>query len=187
MAEKEKAKILEREYIIPLRAKRMHVPRFKKTPKSVKIVKEFLAKHMKVPERDLDKVKLDRYVNEYLWARGIKNPPHKIKVKATKEGDIVKVELVEMPTKLKFKKAREDKKKLESEKKAKPKKAEVEKKEETAEKKEITEEKKAEEKENKSAVVEAGEAEEKEEHREEKQDKKITEKLGKQIKTATKR
>jgi hypothetical protein len=62
---------------------------------------------MKVENRDLKKVKLDGFLNNYLWSRGIKNPPHKIKVKATKEdnGD-VKVELVDVPKKIAQRKAR---------------------------------------------------------------------------------
>ena len=55
----EKKPTLEREYIIPLRAKCRVVPRYKKTNKAVKTVKEFLAKHMKVENRDLNKIKLD--------------------------------------------------------------------------------------------------------------------------------
>lgn len=108
MAEKKTEKT-EQEYVIPLRGKFRHVARYKKTPKAVKIIKEFLARHMKIYDRDLNKIKLDKAINEFLWARGIKNPLHKIKVKAVKKDGIVKVELVEMPAKLKFKKLREEK------------------------------------------------------------------------------
>jgi len=106
---KEEVVKIEREYIIPLRRRFQHVPRYKKTPKAVKTIKEFLVKHMKVYDRDLKKIKIDKYLNEALWFRGIKNPPHKIKVKAIKEGDIVKVELVDFSDKLKFKKLRHEK------------------------------------------------------------------------------
>lgn len=100
----------EREYIIPLRDKCRVVPRYRKTPKAVKTVKEFLVKHMKIYDRDLNKIKIDKYLNEFLWFRGIKRPPHKIKVKAQKDANgIVKVELAELPTKLKFKKERKEK------------------------------------------------------------------------------
>jgi large subunit ribosomal protein L31e len=95
----EKSTILEREYIIPLRDKCRSVPRYKKTNKAIKSIKEFLAKHMKVTDRDLNKVKLDLAVNEAVWARGIKNPISKVKVKAVKEGDIVRVTLVELSKK----------------------------------------------------------------------------------------
>lgn len=76
MAKKEiKTETIEREYIIPLREKGRSVPRYKKTPKAIKTVKEFLARHMKIRDRDLNKIKLDRFVNEALWYRGIKKPP----------------------------------------------------------------------------------------------------------------
>jgi len=106
---KEEVVKIEREYIIPLRRRFQHVPRYKKTPKAVKTIKEFLVKHMKVYDRDLKKIKIDKYLNEALWFRGIKNPPHKIKVKAIKEGEIVRVELVDFSDKLKFKKLRHGK------------------------------------------------------------------------------
>ena len=105
-----KTEKVEREYVIPLREKVRVVPRYKKTNKAVKTVKEFLARHMKVRDRDLNKIKIDKYLNEVLWFRGIRKPPHKIKVKAVKEGDIIRAELADMPDALKFKKAREEKK-----------------------------------------------------------------------------
>jgi large subunit ribosomal protein L31e len=98
-----------REYIIPLREKSRSVPRYKKTPKAIKTIKEFIARHMKVENRDLNKVKIDKSLNEFMWARGIRKHPHKIKVKATIEGENIKVELVDYPNKLKFKKLREEK------------------------------------------------------------------------------
>jgi large subunit ribosomal protein L31e len=99
---------IEREYTIPLREKIRRAVRYKKTPKAIKSIKEFIAKHMKVENRDLNKVKLSTYLNQFMWARGIKNPPTKIKVKATKKGENVLVELVDYPEKLKFNKAREE-------------------------------------------------------------------------------
>ena len=157
---------IEREYVIPLREKVRVVPRYKKTNKAVKSVKEFLARHMKIRDRDLSKIKIDKYLNEALWNRGIRKPPHKIKVKAVEEGGIVNVSLAEVPTKLKFKKAREEKilqkaKELLEGKKSKMAKVKEgmrggEKPEKSEEEKKEGEEKKEEEKEKKSAVVEAG-------------------------------
>lgn len=179
---------LEREYVIPLREKCRSVPRYKKTNKAVKTIKEFLAKHMKIYDRDLNKIKIDKYVNEYLWFRGIRNPPHKVKVKATKEDDIVRVELAEMPDKLKFKKAREEKredkakeslekpktaleKAKEAMKKPKEEKPEESEKSESKEGKseeEKEEEKEKQEKEKKAAVVEAGQKRQKQEAKKQK-------------------
>ena len=109
---------------------------------------------MKIRDRDLNKIKIDKYLNEFVWARGIKHPPAKVKVRARMDGEVVRVELADMTEHLKFKKARLAKRDT----KVKPvghKKAEVEKPEQK------TEEEKKEEKEKKSAVVEAGQAMEK--------------------------
>lgn len=104
-AEKE----IEREYTIPLREKSRSVPRYKKTPKAVKTIKEFIARHMKVENRNLNKVKISKDLNQFLWAKGIRKHPHKIKVKAKKEGENIIVELIDYPNNLKFKKLREEK------------------------------------------------------------------------------
>src|SRR4030042_3994514 len=147
---------IEREYIIPLRRRWKIVPRYKRTNKAVRTVKEFLVRHMKIRDRDLDKIRIDKYLNEVLWSRGIRNPPSKIKVKAIKEGDIVRVEAAELPANIKFKKTRREK--IESSakeiaKKKKTEKAEVE--EAKDENKDGVEDKKAEE-EKKESVIEAG-------------------------------
>src|SRR3989344_5150740 len=98
MAEtKQTIKQIEREYIIPLRKEWSKVPRYKRAAKSVKAVKKFIVRHMKVPERDTKKVKLDVYLNNELWFRGTRNAYNKIKVKARKDGEIVNVELAEIP------------------------------------------------------------------------------------------
>ena len=97
---------LEREYIVPLKRGALKVPRYKRAKKAVKTLKEFLAKHMKVEDRDLRKVKIDIYLNNEIWFRGIKKPANKIKVKAVKRGGIVYVELAEMPAVVAFAKAR---------------------------------------------------------------------------------
>ncbi len=162
MAKKEeKVEKIEREYIIPLREKARVVPRYRKTEKVIKTIKEFIVRHMKIRDRDLKKVKIDGYLNEMIWMRGIRNPPHKIKVKAIKEGEIVRVEAVELPGKLKFKKAREERvtkvaKEKGEKKKAEKKVTEEAVKEKTEEEKAEEAEKKEEEKEKKAAVVETG-------------------------------
>ncbi len=135
-----KTKPVEREYIVPFRREISKVPRYKRTPKAVKAIKQFIARHMRIPERDISRVKIDKWLNQELWFRGIKNPPHKIKVKARYDGENVKVELMEFADNLKYKKAREDKiiaeaKKTKKEKKAEEK-AEKEKKEKSEEEKE---------------------------------------------------
>jgi large subunit ribosomal protein L31e len=152
---------IEREYIIPLRHRWKIVPRYKRTNKAVKTVKEFLARHMKVRDRDLNKIKIDKYLNEVLWQRGIKKPLSKVKVRAVKEGNIVRAELSVMPERIKFKKAREDKKESAGREVAKKKKAEktqveeeVKVQAETDKNKDGVEDKK-EEQEKKEATIEA--------------------------------
>ena len=81
---------MERVYIIPLRDVK-RVPRTIRSPKAIRLVREFLKKHMKS-----DDIKIDSSVNEKIWERGIQKVPQKIKVKATKEEDgSVSVTLVE--------------------------------------------------------------------------------------------
>jgi large subunit ribosomal protein L31e len=170
MAETKTQEKIEREYIIPLRRRWKLVPRYKKTNKAVKAVKEFLVRHMKIRDRDLKKIKLDKYLNEALWHRGIKNPPSKIKVRAIREGDVVRVSAVQLPESIKFKKLREEKietqaKKI-AEKKKEEKKQEVSasvpkedsrKKAEEAEAPKVEPEtEKKEEEEKKAATIEAG-------------------------------
>jgi len=112
MAEKKSIEKVEREYTIPLRAKVMKVPPYKRAKKAIRTIREFLVKHMQIRNRDLEKIKLDKYLNQMIWSRGIQTPPHKIKVKAIKEGDIVRVETYELSKKLKFKKQKEEKRDL---------------------------------------------------------------------------
>jgi large subunit ribosomal protein L31e len=143
---------LEREYVIPLRARWKIVPTYKRANKAVKTIKEFLVKHMKIRDRDLDKIKVDKYLNEAIWARGIKHPPSKIKVKAIKEGDIVRVEAADLHDKLKFKKLREEKVKIKGES-TKKKKEKVEE-EIPVDKQAEDKDKKEEAKEDKAATIE---------------------------------
>jgi large subunit ribosomal protein L31e len=101
--------ILEREYVINVRKEVLKVPAYKRAKKAVKAIKQFLAKHMKVEDRDLRKVKLDQYLNEEIWQRGIKKPLMRIKVKAKKKAGIVQAELSEIPEFVKFKMAKDAK------------------------------------------------------------------------------
>ena len=138
---------LEREYIIPLRKNFLKVPRYKRAKRAVRTIKEFLAKHMKVEDRDLKKVKVDIYLNNEVWFRGIKKPMNKIKVKAMKKGGVVYVELADIPEAVKFKIAKE-KKSVEKIRSVKVQKHEK--------KKPETEEQKTDEKEKEKASVEEG-------------------------------
>ncbi len=156
-----------KEFIIPLRRKFSKTARYRRVPKAIRAIKEFLVRHMKVYDRNLKKVKLDKYLNEFIWTRGIRNPPAKIKVRAVIDGDFIRAELVELTDKLKFKKAR-----LEKREKTRPSVAELKKEPEKGEEK--TEEEKIEEKEKKAAVVEAGQKMEKIEAKRMKHEAKIS-------------
>lgn len=120
---------IERVYTIPLR-KVFDVPRTKRAPKAIKVIKQFLIKHMKVTE---DHVFLSEAVNSTIWQRGIKKPPRKIKVKVTKEGDKLIARLIDEKVEKKEikkeqpKKAKPEETKTEEEIKADEKKKELEK------------------------------------------------------------
>jgi len=145
--EKKEVIELEREYIIPLRKGTNKVPRYRRAKKAISVIRKFLARHMKVENRDEKKIKIDTYLNQEIWFRGIKKPAGKIKVKAVKKDGVVYAELVDIPDVVKFAKAREEKRKAA----AAPKKKKAE-----AKPEEKTEEEKVEEKEKEKASVEAG-------------------------------
>lgn len=117
MAETKNTNMLEREYVIPLRKEWTKVPSYKRTAKSIKAIKEFIAKHMKVVNRDIDKVKIDSYLNNEVWYRGSSTPPARVKVKAIKSGDIVRVTFVTDPEHVKFARERHSRKHFKTEKK----------------------------------------------------------------------
>ncbi|MFH1399904.1 MAG: 50S ribosomal protein L31e, partial [Nanoarchaeota archaeon] len=84
MAEK-----IERTFNVPLRAAFVNTPKYKRTNKAVKTLREFLAHHMKT-----EKILIGKQLNNHMWANGIKNPPHHVKITVIKEDDVVKAELV---------------------------------------------------------------------------------------------
>jgi len=139
MAEKEETKIvLERTYNVPLRKEWLKSPKWKRTKKASRALREFLQRHMKS-----DDVKIGPLVNEKLWHHGIKNPPHHIKVVVKKDSTgIVTAELegTKAPVKAEPKKKGVEKKIAEAEKpKVEEKKEEV--KEEKKEEAEVKEKK----------------------------------------------
>jgi large subunit ribosomal protein L31e len=87
MAEQEE-KILT----IPL-GKCWDLPRTKRVPGALKLIRNFVKRHMKAREED---VWIDPRVNELIWSRGIQKPPRRIKVKVIKfEDELVEVSLPE--------------------------------------------------------------------------------------------
>ena len=69
----------ERIFTIPLK-KAFRVPRTKRAKKAIKVIREFLKRHMKV-ER-LEDVVIGKSINEAVWKRGIQKPPRRIRVHA---------------------------------------------------------------------------------------------------------
>jgi large subunit ribosomal protein L31e len=113
--------MVERIYNIPLRREWLKSPKWRRSKKAIAVIKAYLLKHTKVST-----VKLGKWVNETVWAKGGKNPPSKIilKVDIDKEKNIAKAELAELPAKAKRKleqvKKEEDKaKRIEEKKKVK--------------------------------------------------------------------
>lgn len=149
--EQEKKPELEREYIISVRKRILKVPRYKRAKRAINTIKEFLAKHMKVEGRDTRKVKIDKYLNEEVWFRGIKKPLTKVKVKAKKVEGIVYAELAEVPQIVQYRinKEKKFKERLASIGETKPKIVEKKKEEKTWEEK-------TDEKEKEKATQEAG-------------------------------
>jgi large subunit ribosomal protein L31e len=60
----------------------MKAPRHERAKRATKALKQFLSRHMKSED-----ISLDGAVNEKIWERGMKNPPHHIEVSATKDDD----------------------------------------------------------------------------------------------------
>jgi len=96
----------ERVYTVPL-ADAFVKPRKKRTPRAVKIVREFAARHMKT---DPENVLISNMVNAFLWARGIQKPPRKIKVKMVSKDGKVYVLMLDEKLEEKPKEVKEEKK-----------------------------------------------------------------------------
>jgi large subunit ribosomal protein L31e len=89
--EEEEEIIDERIYTVPLRKAYWTGSRLKRANRSVRILKEFVERHMK-PEELL----IQPEVNEVLWSRGIQKPPRRLRIRATKNSDnLVRVYLAE--------------------------------------------------------------------------------------------
>ncbi|MFP3950383.1 MAG: 50S ribosomal protein L31e [Candidatus Micrarchaeia archaeon] len=105
---------LERIYVVPLRTA-YDTPRTSRSRKAVKILQGFISRHMKAEKGDIS---ISEGVNKLIWKRGIQKPPRKIKVRAIKEEEKVKVMLLEeKPEEVKEEKAPEKKEAKKPEKK----------------------------------------------------------------------
>jgi len=148
---------VERIYTVPL-GKAYNYLRTRRAPRAVKLLREFLARHMKV---GIANVRLSNSLNTYLWEHSIQRPPRKAKVRVMKIAGNVKAYLPDEVTD-EEKKAKKEKELNEAADKLKKEKEEKEKKE--------AQMKKAEEKAAKEAnapKIEGKPSQGKEEHRNE--------------------
>ncbi len=88
----EKTEKIERTYNVPLRHEWLKVPRYKRAKKAIVGLKKFLVKHMKS-----ENVSIGKYANEAIWGRGMKSPPHHLKVTVIKQDGKVYAELFGKP------------------------------------------------------------------------------------------
>jgi large subunit ribosomal protein L31e len=72
---------LERIYTVPLK-EAWNAQRYRRSERAMMVLKAFAKRHMKA-----ETITVDTTVNEAIWARGIKSPPHKIRVKMTKDDE----------------------------------------------------------------------------------------------------
>src|SRR3989338_158982 len=136
--------VLERTYNVPLRRGFISCPHYRRAKKAVGVLRKFLKRHMKA--NSLKDIKIGKYANLEIWKKGIKNPPHHIKVNVKKDDEgMVFAELVGAP---------EEKIEIKEELKEEIKKPEVKGEEKKEEKKEKLEEIKEEAKEKKKSTKE---------------------------------
>ena len=126
---------LERTYNIPLRKDFSKAPKWNRSKRAIRSLRSFLQKHMKSED-----VRIGTGVNNAVWERGIKNPPHHVKVTAIKDDEgVVRAQLFGF-------KAKEEKK-TETKEKPKTEEKKIEKETKAPKKETPTEEKKIEKKE----------------------------------------
>ena len=76
----------ERIYNIPLR-KAFRKSEKRRTNYAIRLIHDFIARHTKN-----ENIKIGKYLNEEIWNK--RNPPRRVRVKAIKDGEAVKVELM---------------------------------------------------------------------------------------------
>ncbi|MBX5321719.1 MAG: 50S ribosomal protein L31e [Candidatus Bathyarchaeota archaeon] len=93
--EAEEEIVEEKFYTIPL-GKAWLMPPNKRAPKAMRIIRDFVKRHMKLEarkeEEEEEEVEPKRLiisndVNKRVWSRGIEKPPRKIRIRAAKDKD----------------------------------------------------------------------------------------------------
>ncbi|MEM3783522.1 MAG: 50S ribosomal protein L31e [Candidatus Bathyarchaeia archaeon] len=93
--EAEEEIVEERFYTIPL-GKAWLMPPNKRAPKAMRILRDFVKRHMKLEARKEGEEEeevapkrliISNEVNERVWSRGVEKPPRKIRIRAAKDKD----------------------------------------------------------------------------------------------------
>lgn len=102
-----KSDVSERNYVIPLRKAVIKTARWRRAKKAISTIRSFMKRHMKA-----EIVKIGKELNEVIWERGGKKVPPRVNVIATKEENIVFVNLADTAKKKekKIEKPKEEKK-----------------------------------------------------------------------------
>ncbi len=101
-------------YTVPLRRGFAHKPVWKRTNAAVRTLRNFIKRHTKMEPKLLSEL------NEFLWSRGNKKPPARVKIKVLVKGGFAYVNLenkeIVLPEKKEEKKEKKEEKKEEKEK-----------------------------------------------------------------------
>jgi large subunit ribosomal protein L31e len=91
MAKKtEAAPAVERVYTVPLRKEYLKQTRIQRANRAVNALQKFLIRHTKA-----EKVRVSPMVNDFIWQRGAKKPPSKVKIKVRIEAGVATARLPE--------------------------------------------------------------------------------------------
>jgi len=86
----EESKTIKKVLTLNLRRYILRASRFKRAKKAITALRELAMRHSKSKI-----VKVSVKLNQYIWSKGIKRPPAKVKVKIIKEGESAYVDLAE--------------------------------------------------------------------------------------------
>jgi len=85
----------EKIFTVPLRKDWLKVPKYQRSRKTKDSLKAYLVKHLK---KD---VRIGKYLNSEIWARGNKNPPASVKIRIDEDKDKLTAELINAPKEVK--------------------------------------------------------------------------------------
>lgn len=88
MTDQQVQQLEERKLILNIRKNVLKAPKNKRAKKAVKVLREKLKRILKT-----DKIKFSYRLNEFIWRRGIKNPPMKYKLRIIKKEDTFYIDL----------------------------------------------------------------------------------------------